>query len=125
MGQSSRGGLPFNWGRIPIGFALRNPNSFISNVAFKYLARRPLGVPFEIFKGVKLMKTYLWVEPTNEEQINEEQINEEPTNEEQINEEQINEEQINEEQIKIYTDEVFVNLLIRALGARIHLFIGN
>ena len=54
MGQSSRGGLPFNWGRIPIGFALRNPNSFISNVAFKYLARRPLGVPFEIFKGVNL-----------------------------------------------------------------------
>ena len=66
MGQSSSGGLPFNWGRSPIGgvaqlvsrcetligFALRNPNSFIGNVSLKYLARRPLGVPFEIFKGV-------------------------------------------------------------------------
>lgn len=27
-------------------------NSFVCNVALKYLARRPKGIPFEIFKGV-------------------------------------------------------------------------
>ena len=62
MGQSLFGGLPFNWGlsgilRIPlcpIGFALRNLNSFIGNVSLKSLAPfgSHSGVPFEIFKGV-------------------------------------------------------------------------